>query len=42
MDCVGAASDLKKLLVAHSHAENQVSVLGKSTLCIYCLIVYQC
>ena len=29
MDCVSAASDLKKLLVAHSHAENQVSVLGK-------------
>ena len=28
MDCVSAASDLKKLLVAHSNAENQVSVLG--------------
>ena len=39
MDCVGAATDLKKLLIAHSNAENQVSVLGKSTPCLYCLIV---
>ena len=29
MDCFTAASDLKKMLVAHSNAETQVSVLGK-------------
>ena len=29
MDCVTAAASLKKLLVAHSAAESQVSVLGK-------------
>ena len=29
MDCVAAAADLKKLLVAHSNAETQVSGLGK-------------
>ena len=39
MDCVGAASDLKKMLVTQSEAENQVSVLGKSTSCLYCLII---
>ena len=31
MDCYTAASDLKKVLVAHSNAENQVAVLGKWT-----------
>ena len=29
MNCVTAAASLKKLLVAHSTAESQVSVLGK-------------
>ena len=29
MDCVTAAASLKKLLVAHSTAESQVSVLGR-------------
>ena len=29
MDCVSAADGLKKLLVVHSVAETQVSVLGK-------------
>ena len=29
MDCTAAASDLRELLVAHSNAERQVSLLGK-------------
>ena len=29
MDCIVAASDLKSLLVSHSSAEKQVSLLGK-------------
>ena len=29
MDCYSAAASLKKLLVVHSAAETQVSVLGK-------------
>ena len=39
MDCVAAATDLKKLLVAHSHAETQVSVLGKSTYFSFFLFI---
>ena len=39
MDCVTVAGDLKKLLVAQSNAESQVSVLGKSTSCLYSLII---
>ena len=40
MDCYSAASDLKKLLVAHSHAESQVSVLGKSTFVFVQVILH--
>ena len=36
MDCIAAASDLRELLIAHSGAQKQVSVLGKYI--IYVLI----
>ena len=29
MDCIRAAADLQELLVAHSNAERQVSMLGR-------------
>ena len=37
MDCISAASNLKNLLVAHGHAEAQVSALGKFYLIFFLL-----
>ena len=36
MDCIVAASDLKSLLVSHSSAEKQVSLLGKFWFIKFC------